>query len=122
MADLWNIISSNYTAVGASNNYSNTKYVNVDPDTFKGTWSGKYGDNTKFSVTVSNINGFRATAKYQSGGTVKYQSILIKDNSFRVGDSKFTVMQKGVAQIKTVVIDPVSGGTIVKNAYATQGT
>lgn len=120
MADVWNIISSNYTAVGAANNYSRTKYVDVDPDAFKGTWSGAYADNTKFSVTVSNITGFRAKAKYQSGSTVKYQEVLIKDNSFRIGDSRFTVTRAGVAQMKTVKTDPVTGGTSMETAYAKQ--
>jgi hypothetical protein len=120
VADIWSIISSNYTAVGASNNYSNTPYVAVDPTVFQGTWTGTYPNNTKFSVTISNISGFRATAEYQSGGTVKNQPVLIKDNSFRVGDSKFTVTGAGVAQIKTAVTDPVSGNVTAETATAKQ--
>jgi hypothetical protein len=121
MADIWSIISSNYTAVGASNNYSTTPYVAVDPTVFQGTWTGTYANNQQFSVTVANISGFRATAEYKSGSTIKYQSVLIKDNAFRVGDSKFTVTGAGVAQIKTVVTDPVTGGTSVESANASQG-
>ena len=120
MADIWNIISSNYVTVGTTNP-SRTPYVNVDPDVFKGTWTGTYSDNKKFSFTISNINGFRAKAKYQSGNTLKYQEVLIKDNAFRIGDSKFTVTRAGTAQVKTVITDPVTGGTTLLTAYAKQG-
>ena len=71
--------------------------------------------------TISNVTGFRAKAKYQSGATVKYQDVLIKDNAFRVGDSKFAVTRAGVAQLKTVMTDPGSGAQTLETAYAKQG-
>jgi hypothetical protein len=120
MADVMSILSSNYMAVGATN-FSNTKYVAVDPKSYEGTWTGKYGSNKSFTVTVSNVNGFRAMAKYQSGGTVNYQPVLIKDSAFRVGDSKFTLTKPGTAQVKTVITDPVTSATSVESGYATQG-
>jgi hypothetical protein len=120
VADIFSIISSGYSQAGLTIP-SSSKYVNVDPATFQGTWSGKYADGKSFEVTVSQVNGFRAKAKYESGGTVKYQDVLIKDNAFRVGDSKFTVVSSGAAQIKTVVTDPATGSTYLDSAYATQG-
>jgi hypothetical protein len=56
--------------------------------------------------------------KYQSGSTVKYSQVLIKDNAFKIGDSKFTLQANGHAQIKTVVVNPVTGGTVLNTAYA----
>jgi len=50
----------------------------------------------------------------------KYQEVLIKDNSFRIGDTKFTLTAQGQAQIKNVVTDPASGQTYLDTAYATQ--
>jgi hypothetical protein len=44
--------------------------------------------------------------------------VLIKDNAFKIGDSKFTVTKIGTAQVKTVVIDPASGATTLLTAYA----
>jgi hypothetical protein len=120
MADILSIISANYVTVG-NTNPSNSKYVAVDPDVFQGTWTGKYANNKPFTVTVSNVDGFRAKAKYESEGTVKYQDVLIRDNSFRVGDSKFTVTRAGVAQVKTVVTDPSTGASSLETAYAQQG-
>ena len=100
---------------------SNAKYVAVDPNAFQGDWTGKYADNSSFKISISNVDGFRAKAKYQSGSTVKYQDILIKDNSFRIGDSKFTLARAGVALVKTVVTNPANGATYLDTAYAGQG-
>jgi hypothetical protein len=112
MADIMGILSSNYLTVGTNVNISGSKYVNVDPAAFEGNWTGKYANNQSFTVSISNVTGFRAKAKYQSGSTVKYQDVLIKDNAFRIGDSKFTVTRAGVAQLKTVMTN---------TAYAKQG-
>ena len=117
MADIWNTIASNYVTVGTTN-LSKTPYVNVDPAVYTGTWNGTYSTNKKFSIQISDVNGFRAKVKYQSEGTVKYQDVLIKDNAFKVGDSKFTVTKIGTAQVKTVVVDPASGATTMLTAYA----
>ena len=119
MADIFGIISAGYVKVGTTLP-SKTPYVAVDPPTFQGTWTGKYANNQQFTVSVSNVVGFRAKVKYQSGSTVKYQDVLIKDNAFRIGDSKFTVTKPGKAQIKTVVTSPVDGSTVLDTAYANQ--
>ena len=120
MADILGIISSNYLTVGNNVNISGSKYVNVDPAAFEGSWTGKYANNQSFSVSISNVTGFRAKAKYQSGSTVKYQDVLIKDNAFRIGDTKFTLQARGKALIKNVITDPATGSTYLDQAIATQ--
>jgi hypothetical protein len=117
MADLWNIISANYKTVGMTVP-SKTPYVAVDPKLYEGSWTGKYPDQKAFKITVSNVVGFRAKVQYQSGGTNKYQEVLIKDNSFRIGDAKFTLTGNNTAQIKNVVTDAASGQTYLDQAYA----
>ena len=92
MADLWSIISANYKTVGLTVP-SKTPYVAVDPKLYEGTWTGKYPDNKTFKFTISNVTGFRAKVQYQSGGTNKFQEVLIKDISFRIGDTKFTLIR-----------------------------
>lgn len=121
MADIFNTLASNYLTVGAATNYSASKYVDVDKDVFQGTWTGKYADNSKFSVTVSDVTGFRAKVRYQSASTTRFQDVLIKDNAFRIGDSKFTVTRAGVAQVKTVVTNPATGASTLETAFAKQG-
>ncbi|MGB3864696.1 MAG: hypothetical protein WBA29_03585 [Xanthobacteraceae bacterium] len=120
MADIWNIISSNYVTVGGAVP-SNAKYVAVDPQMYEGGWKGKYANGTSFEMTVSNVNGFRAKVKYASGTTVKYQEVLIRDGSFRIGDSKFMVTGDNKAQIATVVTSPVTGTSTLEKAAATRG-
>ena len=104
MADLLSIISANYVAVGSNVNLSKTPYVPVDATLYEGTWSGSYANNDKFTIQVSNVVGFRAKVRYQSGATVKYQDVLIKDNSFKFGESKFTLTKVGTAQMGDAVV------------------
>ena len=117
MADLWNIISANYKTVGMAVP-SKTPYVAVDPDLYEGSWTGKYPDQKTFKITVSNVTGFRAKVQYQSGGTSKFQEVLIKDGAFRIGDAKFTLAGNNTALVKNVVTDPASGQTYLDQAYA----
>lgn len=120
MADIASILSAAYKSnspVAASKG----KYVAVDPALYQGHWTGKYPNGKSFTVTVMDVHGFRARVKYQSDSTVKYQDVLIKDQSFRVGDTKFTLTKKGVALIKNVVTDAATGRTYLDQAYAHQG-
>ncbi|MGY2905151.1 hypothetical protein [Bradyrhizobium sp. URHC0002] len=121
MADLWSIISANYKTVGLTVP-SKTPYVPVEPTLYEGSWTGKYPDNKTFKITISDVTGFRAKVQYQSGGTNKFQEVLIKDNSFRIGDTKFTLTANGKAQIKNVVSDPSSGQTYLDQAYASRAS
>jgi len=117
MADVLSILSANYKTVGQTVP-SNTPYFAVNPDNYQGDWTGKYADNKSFKISVSNVTGFRAKVQYQSGGTNKFQEVLIKDLSFRIGDTKFTLSALGKAEIKNVVTDPSSGQTYLDQAYA----
>ena len=121
MADVLSILSANYKTVGLTVT-SKTPYVAVNPDNYQGDWTGKYADNKTFKITVSDVTGFRAKVRYLSAGTSKYQEVLIRDNSFRVGDTKFSLMSNGKAEIKNVVTDPASGQTYLDKAYATHET
>lgn len=120
MGDIYSIIASNYVAVGANLNYSKTPYIPVDAESYQGTWSGAYANGDKFTIQVSDVIGFRAKVRYQSGATLKYQNVLIKDNAFKFGDSKFTLTRAGVAQVKTVMTNSATGAQSLETAYANQ--
>jgi hypothetical protein len=119
MSDVWSIISANYKTVGLTVP-SKTPYVAVDPALYQGDWTGKYPDNKTFKISITNVTGFRAKVQYQSGSTNKYQDVLIKDQSFRIGDTKFTLTNTGKAQIKNVITDPSTGTTYLDQAFATR--
>jgi hypothetical protein len=121
LADIMSILQSSYTA-SALTTPSKTPYTAVDPASYQGTWTGTYADKKDFKITVSDVQGFRAQVKYQSGTTVKYQQVLIKDSTFRVGDTKFTLSAAGTATIKNAVTDAATGSTYLDTAQATLQT
>jgi hypothetical protein len=48
--------------------------------------------------------------RYQSGnGPIRFQDILIKDNAFKFGDSKFLLSKEGHGTIKTVITNAATG-------------
>jgi hypothetical protein len=117
MADMMAIIAANYKTVGTTVP-TKTPYVAVDKTLYEGSWTGKYPDKKTFKISISDVQGFRAKVQYQSGGTTKFQEVLIKDNTFRFGDTKFTLTNRNTALIKNVVTDPATGSTYLDQAYA----
>ena len=118
MADMMSILSAAYKSNVLNAAPSKTKYVAVDPALYEGKWTGKYANNKSFTIEISNVEGYHAKVKYQSDGTVKYQDVLIKDATFRIGDTKFTWAKQGAALVKNVVTDPATGTTYLDSAYA----
>jgi hypothetical protein len=122
MADLLSILSTAYKSNVLSSTSGSSKYVPVDSSLYQGSWSGTYSDGKKFSLNVSQVSGFRAQIHYQSEGTSQYQQVLIKDGSFRFGNTKFTLTDIGKAQVKNVATDPATGSTYLDTAQATLAT
>lgn len=119
MSDIFTIIQSAYAA--APTTPTATKYTAVDPTSFQGSWTGTYSNNQKFDLTISNVNGFRAQVKYQSGSTVQYGNVLIGNgSSFRIGDTKFVLTGAGKATVANAVTDPVTGSTSLVQGTAAQ--
>jgi hypothetical protein len=119
MSDIFSILQSAY-ATAPQTPQSSKPYTAVDPKSYQGTWTGSYSNNAKFELTISQVNGFRAQVKYQSGSTVQYQQVLIRDSSFRIGDTKFALTATGKAQVGTVITDPASGNTNLIQGTAAQ--
>jgi len=119
MSDIMSILSTAYKSNVLSSTSGSSKYVAVDSSLYQGNWSGTYPDGKTFSLNISQVSGFRAQIHYQSGDTSQYQQVLIKDSSFRFGNTKFTLAKSGVAQIKNVVTDPATGSSYLDTAQAT---
>jgi hypothetical protein len=120
MADIFSVLQSSFQSAASASPPSRTKYVPVDPKLYQGNWTGTYSNKKSFTISVTDVSGFRAHVQYQSAGTVQSQDVLIKDNSFRFGNTKFTLTKAGTAQIKNVVVDPATGSTFLDTAFATQ--
>jgi hypothetical protein len=120
MSDIFSVLQNAYASAPLSP--SSTKYTPVDPNAYQGNWSGSYSNNQKFDLTISNVNGFRAQVKYQSGTTTQFQQVLISNSSFRIGDTKFVLTGNGKATVANAVTDPVTGNTSLLKGAATQET
>jgi hypothetical protein len=118
MSDIMSALQNAYATAPLSP--TNTKYTPVDPKSYQGTWTGRYSNNEKFELTVSNVNGFRAQVKYQGGGTTQYQQVLIGNSSFRIGNTKFALTGSGQATVANAVTDPTTGNTSLVQGSATQ--
>jgi hypothetical protein len=123
MTDIMTILRNGYlnaASVATSTPTTPVKYVNVDGQDYQGTWKGQYSDGQSFSLTISNITGYRAQARLQLGHTVTNAYVLIGNSSFRVGDSKFVLGSDGSATLATAVTNPISDAVTVKQATATR--
>jgi hypothetical protein len=121
--NIFNILKNSYldaASIATSTPAKPVKYVNVDGRDYQGTWKGKFSDGQSFSVTISNITGYRAQVRMQLGHSITNAFVLIGDSSFRVGDSKFILGSDGSATVATAVTNPVSGTVSVKHATATR--
>ena len=120
MANIYSILANSYSSA-ALNSPTKASYKNVDPKAYEGSWSGTYNNNQKFEFSISEVNGFRARVKYQSGSTTLYQQVLISNGSFRIGDSKFFLSSRpGAAMAKSVITSPVDGSTTLLQGHAQQ--
>jgi hypothetical protein len=120
MSDIYSVLQNAYATAPLTP--TTTKYTPVTPSSYQGTWSGTYSNNQKFQLTISDVNGFRAQVKYQSGGTVQYQQVLIGNSSFRIGNTKFVLTGTGQAIVANAVTDPTTGNTSLVQGNATQST
>jgi hypothetical protein len=120
MSDIFSVLQSAYATAPLTP--ANTKYTAVDPTSFQGSWTGSYSNNQKFQLTISDVNGFRAQVKYQSGSTVQFGQVLIGNGStFRIGNTKFVLTGTGKATVANAVTDPVTGNTSLVQGTAAQG-
>ena len=120
MSDIYSVLQNAYATAPLTP--TTTKYTPVNAASYQGTWSGTYSNNQKFQLTISDVNGFRAQVKYQSGSTVQYAQVLIGNgSSFRIGNSKFVLTGAGKATVANAVTDPVTGNTSLVQGTATQG-
>lgn len=117
MSDIMSVIANAYATAPLTP--TTTKYTSVDPKSYEGTWQGTYSNNQSFKVTISDVNGFRAQVKYQSGGTTQYQQVLIGNSSFRIGNSKFVLSGTGKAIVYNAVTNPTTGDTSLVQGNAT---
>jgi len=117
MSDMLSILQASYKSA-ALNTPSSGKYVNVDKEAYEGSWKAKYANGKPLEISISQVNGFRAQVRFKTQTSVLYQQVLIKDNSFRIGDNKFFLQKDGKAMIRSVV--QTQAGQSLETTYATR--
>jgi hypothetical protein len=110
MADIMSILQSSYTSTSQSLVTPGSKFANVDPTQWQGTWTGKDNSNQPVTVSITKVSGFRANVTLQSSAGLQYQQALITTkNTFRIGDSQFSLGANGTAVVTTINTDPTTG-------------
>jgi hypothetical protein len=119
------ILSSSYAAASPSQSLipAGAKFANVNPTQYQGQWTGKDSTGQPFSLSISDVKGFRANVSFQSSAGLQYAKVFITtNNSFRIGDSSFVLTGTGKANVNTVVTNSTTGIQTVETSAATLST
>jgi hypothetical protein len=119
------ILSSSYAASTPSQSLIpvGAKFGTVNPTQYEGKWTGKDASGQPFSLAISNVKGYRANVTFQSASGLQYARVFITtNNSFRIGDSSFTLTGTGKANVNTVVTDATTGIQTIDTSAATLST
>jgi hypothetical protein len=111
MSSIMSVLQSAYSTAAAPSLISpGDKFAKVDPTQYQGTWTGKDYKNQEVTVSITKVNGFRASVTLQTSAGLQYQQALITTKgTFRIGDSQFQLTGTGAAKITTIVTDPTTG-------------
>ena len=111
MADIMSILQSAYAAAPQSLISPGSKFANVDPTKWQGTWTGTDDKKQNVTVSITKVSGFRANVVVNdaSEGMQNARAFITTKNTFRVGNSQFQLTGDGKAKLITIVTDPTTG-------------
>ena len=91
MADIMSILQSSYTAAPQSLISPGSKFANVDPTKWRGTWTGTDDKKQPVTVSITKVSGFRANVAVNdvADGLQNARAFITTKNTFRVGNSQF---------------------------------
>jgi hypothetical protein len=125
LSSIMSILSSGYSSAAQSQSLIplGAKFANVDPAQYQGKWTGKDVHSQPFTISVTDVKGYRANVVLQSANGMQSAKVFITTKgTFRVGDSSFTLTGPGKGKISTVVTDPTTGNQSIDSAPATLST
>jgi hypothetical protein len=125
LSSIMSILSSSYASASQSQSLIpvGAKFATVDPTQYQGKWTGKDSTGQPFSLSITDVKGYRANVVYQSSSGLQSAKVFITTNSsFRVGDSSFTLTGTGKANVSTVITDPTTGIQTIQTDAATLST
>src|ERR1700678_4374789 len=115
------ILQSNYTATPQVSLPPGSKFANVDPTQWNGTWTATDSTGKPVTLTVSNVSGYRATVRFQTAsGGLQTGRVLINTNGiFRIGNSQIQLVSPGKLTISTVITNATTGNQSIETDHAT---
>ena len=126
MADMFSILASSYKVVPQASIPAGSKFANVDPTLWQGTWTAKDTSGKAITLKILNVSGYRATVRLEGpSGTGGLQTgrVLINTNKvFRIGTSQMQLTAPGKMTISTVITDPTTGKQRMETDHATLQT
>jgi len=130
MSDIFSVLSAGYASSTSSSQFSlGSKFTNVDPTQWPGTWTGTDYSKQPYTISISNVKGYRADVVYKGSQGFQHARVFISNqNTFRIGDSKFvltakgkgTLASKGKGTLASVVTNPYDGSQTIQQSVATQ--
>ena len=113
MGDIMSILQSSYSSTSSAQSLISpgSKFANVDPTKWAGTWTGTDDKKQPVTISINKVSGFRAnvTVNDVSDGLQSTRAFITTKNTFRIGDSQFQLTGAGKATLTTIVTDPTTG-------------
>lgn len=121
MADMFSILASSYKALPQLSLPPGSKFANVDPTQWQGTWTATDTKGKPVTLKIMNVSGYRATVRFQSeSGGLQTGRVLINTNGiFRIGASQMQLTGAGKMTISTVITDAATGNQRLETDHAT---
>ena len=101
-----------------------SKFANVDPTQWQGTWSTKDSNGKPVTLNISNVSGYRANVRFTTAdGGLQTGRVLVNTNGvFRIGGSQMQLTAAGKLTISTVITDSTTGKQSIETDHATLQT
>jgi hypothetical protein len=119
--DVFSALQSAYSAPAQASVPKGSKFANVDPTLWQGTWTATDSNGKPVTLKILNVSGYRATVRFQSADAgLQFGRVLINTNNiFRIGASQMQLTKIGKMTISTVITDPASGNQSIETNHAT---
>jgi hypothetical protein len=117
---IFSILQNAYAAPTQASIPPGSKFANVDPTQWQGTWTTKDSNGKPVTLTISNVSGYRANVRFQTAdGGLQTGRVMINTNSvFRIGDSQMQLTGAGKMTISTVITDATTGNESIETDHA----
>ena len=121
MADIMSILQSSYTAASPNSPVLTGVEIRQCRSDEMARHLDRQGlQESAVHIRITKVSGFRANVTFRElRGPAGPQAFITTKNSFRIGDSSFTLTGNGTAKLATIVTDPNTGIQTANTAIAT---